>query len=96
MPDWQSLGVGGKMPQTSERKTNCPNKFASGNHLGQSDRSPAIDDNDPTGVLRGSLRKLRDQHPHKPFVTFLQLRELPAETLDLAPLTVGQLCSIKI
>jgi hypothetical protein len=52
----------------------CLNKSASGNRLGQNDpHPPAIDDKDFSGVLRGGLRKLLDQKPHKPFVALLQL-----------------------
>ena len=38
----------------------CPNKSASGNHLGRNDpHPPAIDNKDPSGVLRGGWRELR-------------------------------------
>ena len=97
MPDSKSFGVGGKMPQTSARRMRCPNKSASGNRLGQNDpHPPAIDDKDPSGVLRGGLRELRNKNPNKSFVALLQLRELPAKGFDLAPLAVGQFCPIKV
>ncbi|MGC2280183.1 MAG: hypothetical protein WA603_09215, partial [Candidatus Acidiferrales bacterium] len=45
MPDSKSFGVAGKMRQTSARRMRCPNKSASGNHLGQSDpHPPGVDD----------------------------------------------------
>ncbi len=35
--DSKSFGVGGKMRQTSARRLRCPNKSASGNHIGPND-----------------------------------------------------------
>jgi hypothetical protein len=72
--DSTSCDVDGKKRQTNARRMRCLNKSASGNRLGQNDpHPPAIDDKDFSGVLRGGLRKLRDQKPHKPFVALLQL-----------------------
>ena len=73
----------GKIQRTSARRTRCPNKSASGNRLGQNDlHPPTIDDKDPCGVLRGALRELRNQQPHKPFISFLQLHEISAKAFD--------------
>lgn len=44
--------------------------------------------------LRRCLRQLRNQQPHKALVAVFQLRELPAQTLDLAPLGEGQLLPV--
>jgi hypothetical protein len=53
MPDSRSFGVVGKMRQTSARKMKCPNKSASGNHLGQNDpHPPEVDDRSPCGEFR--------------------------------------------
>ena len=46
-------------------------------------------------ALRSRSQELRDHEPHKPFVTILQLRELPAEALDLAPLAQRQFFPVK-
>jgi hypothetical protein len=97
MPDSTSFGVGGKTLQTSARRTKSLNKSASGNRLNQNDpHPPTIDDKDFSGLLRGGLCELRDQQPHKPFVPRFQLREFPAETLDLAPLAEGQLLPVEV
>jgi hypothetical protein len=45
MLDSKNSAVGGKMRQTSARRLGCPNKSASGSHLGQKDpHLPAVDD----------------------------------------------------
>jgi hypothetical protein len=62
--DSTSCDVDGKKRQTNARRMRCLNKSASGNRLGQNDpHPPAIDDKDFSGVLRGGLRKPRDQKP---------------------------------
>jgi hypothetical protein len=43
MPDSKSFDVDGKMQQTNARRLSCPNKSASGNHLGQNDQHPPRD-----------------------------------------------------
>ena len=45
-------------------------------------------------ALGGGPRELRDQQAHKPFVALFQLREPPAETLDLAPFAEGKLLPV--
>jgi len=95
--DSTSCDVDGKKRQTNAKRMRYPNKSASGNRLGQNDpHPPTIDDEDISGVLRGALRELRDQKPHQPFVSLFQLRELPAEALDLAPIAAGQFHPVKV
>ena len=97
MPDSTSFGVGGKMRQTSARRMSYPNKSASVNRLGRNDPHPAaIDDKDLSGVLRGGLRELCNHVAYEDFVALLQLRELPTQTLDLAPLTERQFFAVKV
>jgi len=40
MPDSKSCDAGGKMRQMSARRVRCPNRSASGNHLGQNGPRP--------------------------------------------------------
>jgi hypothetical protein len=88
--DSTSCDVDGRKRQTNARRVRCLNKSASGNRLGQNDpHPPTIDDNDSDGVLRGGLRELRDQQPHKSLVSRFQLREAAAKALNLAPLAEG-------
>ena len=97
MPDSKSFGVGRKMRQTSGRRMRCPNKSANGNRLGQNyPHPPTIDDKDFSGILRRGPRELRYQQPHEPFISLLQLRELPAKTLNLEPFAVRQTRPVKV
>jgi hypothetical protein len=95
--DSTSFGAGGTIRDPNQKRVSCLNKSASGNRLGRNDpHPPTIDDKDLTGVLRVGLSELRDHVAYEDFVPFLQLREFPAQTLNLSPIAAGQFRPVKV